>query len=103
MNVLNIRLNCRGSVSWHSVCSPGRLLGFRGHCASAILSARKRALQALQSTSGSENPLTWPDASHTLGCIRIAASSPSTSSRSRTIAFHQRALTLFLSSTPSGP
>ena len=28
MCVLNIRLNWRGSVSWHSLCSPGFLLGF---------------------------------------------------------------------------
>ena len=58
MKVLNIRLNWRGSVSWQSVCSPGFLDGFRGQAASVSLSARKRALQALQSMSGSENPLT---------------------------------------------
>ena len=44
-----------------------------------------------------------PLASHTRGCIRIAASSPSMSSRARTIAFHQRSLMRFFSSTPSGP
>ena len=47
--------------------------------------------------------LTCPLASHTRGCIRIAASSPSMSSRMRTIAFHQRSFRFFLSSTPSGP
>src|SRR5262249_22737345 len=29
--VLNIRLNSRGSVSWHLSCSPGCLLGLSGH------------------------------------------------------------------------
>ena len=103
MKVLNIRLNSRGSVSSQVECSPGCLLGFCGHCASWILSARKRALQVLQSTSGSVKPATWPEASQTWGCIRIAASSPSMSSRAWTMARHQRSLTFFLSSTPSGP
>ena len=44
-------------------------------------SARKRFLQLLQSTSGSVKPATCPLASHTRGCMRIAASSPSMSSR----------------------
>ena len=104
MNVLNIRLNRRGSVSVP-------LLPHTGHCASGWpgvplmrgSSARKRFLQFRQSTSGSVKPATWPDASHTRGCIRIAASSPSMSSRAWTIARHQRSFTFFLSSTPSGP
>jgi len=60
-------------------------------------------LQLRQSTMGSLKPLTWPDTSHTRGFITIAASSPTTSSRVWTIARHQAALMLFLSSTPSGP
>jgi hypothetical protein len=39
-------------------------------------------LHVLQSTSGSVKPATCPLASHTRGCMRIAASSPSMSSRS---------------------
>ena len=45
----------------------------------------------------------WPEARHTIGCIKMAPSMPTMSSRSRTIAFHQASLTLRLSSTPSGP
>ncbi len=103
MNVLNVRLNSRGSVRSHVECSPGALLGFWAQRASASLSARKRALQVRQSTSGSVNPLTCPEASHTRGCIRIAASIPSMSSRAWTIARHHRSLTLRFSSTPRGP
>ena len=103
MNVLNMRLNCRGSVSRHCSASPGFLLGFCGHRASSSLSARKRPLHALQSTSGSTKPATWPLASQVRGCMRIAASSPTTSSRNRTMELHHRSLRLRLSSTPSGP
>ena len=66
-------------------------------------SARNRFLHCLQSTKGSTNPARCPDASHTLGCIRMAASSPSMSSRSCTSERHQRSLMFFFSSTPSGP
>jgi len=87
------------------------LLPHTGHCAVGSpgvplirgSSARNRFLQCLQSTRGSVKPATWPDASQTLGCIRIAASSPSMSSRSCTMERHQRSLMFFLSSTPSGP
>ncbi len=103
MNVLNMRLNMRGSVSWHCSASPGCLLGFWGQRASCSLSARKRPLHVLQSMSGSVNPATWPLASQTRGCMRMAASSPSTSSRMRTMAFHHWSLRFFFSSTPSGP
>ena len=103
MNVLNMRLNWRGSVSWQSAKSPGRLLGLRIQRASSSLSARKRPLHVLQSTSGSTKPATWPLASQTRGFIRMDASSPSTSSRERTIVRHQWSLMFFLSSTPSGP
>ena len=39
-------------------------------------------------------------ASHVRGCIRIAASSATMSSRPNTIAFHHSLLTLVFSSTP---
>ena len=42
----------------------------------SMLSARYLILHDLQSTSGSEKFATCPDASHTRGCIKIAASSP---------------------------
>ena len=103
MKVLNIRLNWRGAVSVP-------LLPHTGHCASGwpgvpliAVVGRKRFLHVLQSTSGSVKPATWPEASQTLGCIRIAASRPSMSSRSCTIDRHQRSLRFFLSSTPRGP
>jgi hypothetical protein len=89
MKVLNMRLNMRGSVSWHISASPGCLLGFIGQRASCSLSARKRPLQALQSTNGSVKPATWPLASQVRGCIRMAASSPTTSSLSLTMLRHQ--------------
>ncbi len=66
-------------------------------------SARNRSLQFLQSTSGSVNVAMCPLASQTLGAMRMAASSPTTSSRSWTIERHQASLTLRLSSTPRGP
>ena len=59
--------------------------------------------RSAHSTSGSLNDPTWPDVTHTCGCMRIPASSPTMSSRSWTIARHQARLTLFFSSTPSGP
>ena len=43
---------------------------------SISLSARKRALQARQSISGSLKPPTWPEATHTSRFIRIAQSRP---------------------------
>ena len=43
---------------------------------SISLSARKRALQALQSISGSLKPPTWPEATHTSRFIRMAQSRP---------------------------
>src|SRR5262249_49919585 len=62
-----------------------------------------RRVRPVRSTSGSVKPETWPDASHTRGCMMIAASSPTTSSRRVTTARHQASFTLRLSSTPSGP
>ena len=58
---------------------------------------------SLQSTSGSVKFARWPDASHTAGGLRIAASRPTTSSRSCTIERHQAFFTLRSISTPSGP
>jgi len=52
---------------------------------------------------GSAKLATCPLASHTRGCIRMAESSPSMSSRERTIACHQRSCRLRLSSIPRGP
>ncbi len=84
IDVLNIRLNCRGSV--HSPVRP-----HEGHCTAAMsavpacscsVSSRKRRWQLRHSTSGSVKFSTCPEASHTRGCIRMAASSPSMSSRS---------------------
>jgi hypothetical protein len=98
--VWNMRLNCRGSVRSHSENSPGRLLGFRPHCASSSLSARKRSLHVRQSTSGSLKPATWPEASHTRGLRMIAESSARMSSRSCTIASNQSERMLFFVSTP---
>ena len=66
-------------------------------------SSRKRRWQVAHSTSGSLNEPTWPDVTQTCGCMRIPASRPTMSSRSWTIARHQARLTLFFSSTPSGP
>ena len=57
----------------------------------------------LQSTIGSVKPPTWPDASHTFGCMMMEDSMPTTSSRWRIMSFHQRSRMFFLSSAPSGP
>ena len=94
MRVWNMRLNCRGSV--RSQCS--RLAGMLARPARRTglwsrWSARKRSLQWRQSTSGSVKPSTCPDASHTRGWRMIDESRATMSSRSRTIASSQRALT----------
>ena len=78
----------------------GHLEGFWPHWAFSRSSARKRCLQWRQSTSGSVKPARWPEASHVRGCMMIAASRATMSSRSRTIARHHSFLTLFFSSTP---
>ena len=98
--VWNMRLNWRASVRSQSGVSPGRLLGLRPQLAWSIWSARKRSLHVLQSTSGSVNPATWPDASQTRG-FRITAESRATmSSRSCTIAWNHSERMLFFMSTP---
>jgi hypothetical protein len=55
-----------------------------------------------QSTSGSVKFARWPDASHTAGGERMAASRPTTSVRSCTIERHQASFTLRSMSTPTG-
>src|SRR5438045_2259079 len=70
------------------------------HGASSSRSDRKRSLQVRQSISGSLNPATWPEASHTAG-LRITAESMATmSSRSCTIARTQSERMWFFISTP---
>ena len=76
------------------------------HCGQfwvSMVSARCLRLHSLHWTSGSVKLSTCPLAIHTFGCMSIDASSPSTSSRSRTIDFHHWSLTLRLSSVPTGP
>ena len=77
------------------MCSPGRLLGRFPHCAWSSWSSRKRSLHVRQSTSGSVNPATWPDASHTRGLRMIAESSATMSSRSWTIDWNHSERMLF--------
>ena len=65
--VSNIRLNSRGSVRSQSAVSPGCFDGRLPHALCSRWSARKRSLQVRQSTSGSEKPPTWPEATQTCG------------------------------------
>ena len=95
--VENIRLNWRASVKAPVRPQSGQASG------SASLSARCRAPQPRQSTSGSLKFWRWPEASNTAGGDRIDASRPTTSWRSCTIERHHCRLTLPSSSTPRGP
>ena len=95
-----MRLNWRASVSVPFIPQLGQAISLGGPFRS---SSRKRFLQLRQSTIGSLKPATWPDASQTRGFMMIDASIPTTSSRRLTIRRHHAALTLFFSSTPSGP
>ena len=70
---------------------------------STSVSARWRIRQCLQSMSGSLKLTTCPDATQTSGFIRMALSSPTLYGLSCTKRFHHARLTLFFSSTPSGP
>ena len=79
MCVLNIRLNRRGSPN-----SPSH----SGQSSVSSRSSRNRFLHSPHSTSGSVKLSTCPLAIQTFGCIRIDASMPTMSSRSRTNAFH---------------
>ena len=66
-------------------------------------SARNRLWQDWHSVSGSVNVATWPLASQTSRARITEESRPTTSSRSWTMYRHHWRLTLFFSSTPSGP
>ncbi len=99
-NVSNIRLNSRGSVRSQSGISPGCFDGRLPHELCSSWSARKRSLHVRQSTSGSENPATCPDATQTSGLRMIAESSATTSSRSWISERRHSAFTLSFSSTP---
>ncbi len=114
--VLNIKLNGRASVRsvdphfghFSSLAAMAALIsgmpfGSLPFWATNTWSARGRDLQLRQSVIGSENVASWPEYFQTSRFMRIAASSPSMSSRSWTTDFHQARLTLFFSSTPSGP
>lgn len=63
--VLNMSSKSRGSVSSHASVAPGVQEGFCLHSKVSRESARKRPLQVLQSTMGSENPPMWPEAVRT--------------------------------------
>src|SRR5574344_1502263 len=70
---------------------------------SPSLSARKRPWHSLHSTSGSENVVVCPDATHVLGFMMIAASTPYISSRNTTKKSHQHRITFCFKLSPSGP
>ena len=80
---------------------PVSLAGQRS--SASIWPARKRRLQSRQSTIGSWKFATWPDATQVCGLAMIDESSPTTSSRSRTMVCHHAAFTFARSSTPIGP
>ena len=90
----------------HEVEGPGR--GELGRSAGRayaldLVLARQRWWQWRQSTNGSVKLARWPEASHTAGGERMAASRPTTSSRRCTMASHHAFLTLRSMLTPSGP
>jgi hypothetical protein len=58
---------------------------------------------SLQSTSGSVNPSTWPEAFQVVGWWMIEESRPTMSSRRCTKSCHQAGSISFFSSTPRGP
>ena len=95
--VLNIRLNSRASVKLPVEPQFGQTSG------SSSLSSRKRCLHSVQSTSGSVKLARWPEACHTCGGLRIAASMSTTSSRCCTIERIHASFTLRSRSEPSGP
>ncbi|GBC87406.1 hypothetical protein HRbin12_01412 [bacterium HR12] len=115
MWVLNMRLKFRGSVNpwcpqfghtgrWarSTVVSSSSWPDW-GAWKPGMWSARNRWWHWRHSTRGSVNALRWPEASQTFGDMMIAASSPTTSSRSWTIERHQALRMFRFSSTPSGP
>jgi len=105
--VSNISLKGIGSVNFPTAPQPGQTLFSRVSGAASSLffkwSTRVRVLHFLHSEIKSANLSAWPDAFQISGCISIEQSSPTTSSRSWTAAFHHAFLTLFFNSTPSGP
>ena len=70
---------------------------------STNLSALYLVLQFLQSINGSENVEMCPDASHTLGFIKIALSNPTLLTSSWINFCFQAFLILFFNSAPTGP
>ena len=98
MKVSNIRLNCARVAQLAAALGAAQLAV---PAPGSRWSARQRFLHLpMHWTSGSVKLSTWPEASHVRGCIRIAASRATMSSRSCTFARHHSALTLFLSRTP---
>ena len=97
--VLNIRLNCAGLGE--AVLRAAVRAARRGRRACRGGSA---PCSSLQSTSGSVKLARWPlTPPRSPAAPRMAASRPTTSSRSCTIERHQASFTLRSSSTPSGP
>ena len=92
--VLNIKLKARESVKV--------VLPHLGQTPS-ILSSRHRSLHLRQSTRGSVKVARWPEAAHTAGGPKMAASRPTMSSRICTMERHQAFFTLRSIKTPSGP
>jgi hypothetical protein len=62
-----------------------------------------RVLHFLQTVTRSANLSAWPEAFHTIGCIRIAAIEADHVVAHLDDRFHQAVRTLRFSSTPSGP
>ena len=102
--VLSIPLKLRGSLNVPRLPQAGQASSASGlPAASSRWSARKRLWHELHSVSGSVNVATCPLVSQTSRARMTQLSRPTTSSRPCTIARHHWRLTLFLSSTPSGP
>jgi hypothetical protein len=96
-NVLNMRLNWRASVKEPVAPQLGQV------SLSSSWSSRWRSWQLRHSTSGSVKFRRCPEASHTAGGDRMAASRPTTSWRSCTIDRHHASFTARSISTPTGP
>ncbi len=98
-------LNIRGSVKVPRLPQLGQAISASvlPGCPSSRWSARKRLWHEPHSVSGSVKVATCPLVSHTSRARMTHESSPTTSSRPCTTDFHHWRLTLFFSSTPSGP
>ena len=114
MKVLNIRLNRRGAdkrpavhraAQAESLDDPRVLELGRGEvlCTGQLVEAETAVVGLAFDERVAERSRRGREVTHTCGCMRIPASSPTMSSRSWTIARHHARLTLFFSSTPSGP